>query len=257
MLFTGGQGCGKTTFLKYFIKFIPCEYALCVLDYNNELALQKEYPTRNVTAFSLNEMPIGEIKDKRVTIIGEIGKSLQSYYATHPCVVNTIFSLFTHHAMTTESLVEALSNDLLAAKKYKDYISAVSIVSNALNVDCHMEKIQGTRHIGRITEIIPTSERNAITPNSEKQVTYKVLVKRYPIIEDGHEKIDENGNAMGVFKLENLPSERMMEEIKSKLQLEEIAEFENDMKMLKIVSEKGEDDEEVRDWAQMKLLQAS
>ena len=85
----------------------------------------------------------------------------------------------------------------------------------------------------------------------------RVLVKRYPIIEDGHEKFDENGNALGEFKLVNLPTERMLEEIKSKLQYDEIAVFENDMKMLALVSEKGDDAEEVREWVQQKLQQAS
>ena len=79
------------------------------------------------------------------------------------------------------------------------------------------------------------------------------IVKRYPIIENGKEKFDENGNAMGIFKLEHLPSENMMNDIKSKLQYDEITEFENDMRMLQIVSEKGDDAEEVKDWVQMKL----
>lgn len=79
------------------------------------------------------------------------------------------------------------------------------------------------------------------------------IVKRYPIIENGKEKFDENGNAMGIFKLEHLPSENMMNDIKSKLQYDEITEFENDMSMLQIVSEKGDDAEEVKDWVQMKL----
>ena len=68
---------------------------------------------------------------------------------------------------------------------------------------------------------------------------------------------DENGNALGEFKLVNLPTERMLEEIKSKLQYDEIAVFENDMKMLALVSEKGDDAEEVREWVQQKLQQAS
>lgn len=87
--------------------------------------------------------------------------------------------------------------------------------------------------------------------------TTKDIVRRYPLIKDGKEVFNENGNAMGIFKLERLPSENMMNEIKSKLQVEEIEEFENDMKMLALVSEKGDDAEEVRDWVQMKLQKAS
>mgnify|MGYP003213955075 FL=1 len=56
-----------------------------------------------------------------------------------------------------------------------------------------------------------------------------------------------------MMKMEHLPSENMMNDIKSKLQYDEITEFENDMRMLQIVSEKGDDAEEVKDWVQMKL----
>ena len=54
-----------------------------------------------------------------------------------------------------------------------------------------------------------------------------------------------------------LPTVIMLEEFKSKLQYDDIAVFENDMKMLALVSEKGDDAEEVREWVQQKLQQAS
>ena len=79
----------------------------------------------------------------------------------------------------------------------------------------------------------------------------------YKNMSQGFNHFDENGNALGEFKLVNLPTERMLEEIKSKLQYDEIAVFENDMKMLALVSEKGDDAEEVREWVQQKLQQAS
>ena len=254
---TGRQGSGKTVFLKALIRLIPPEYTLRVSDAGHELTLKELYPQRNVTTVSLNETHNMDIKDKQVCIIGELGKSSETYYAIRPDAINCLYSLFTHHANTTHNLVTALANNLLASGKYDDSRNAISIVSNALNIDCHMEiSTHGDRHISRITEIIPLYSENNIAQSSTKQARFTTqnIVRRYPIIKDGHEEIDENGNTMGIFKFENLPSKKMMEEIKSKLQLDEIAEFENDMRMLKLVSEKGDDDEEVRDWVQVKLL---
>ena len=318
---TGCQGCGKTTWLKSVIRFIPTEFNLRIQELMGELNLRYTYPLRNISAFQETEtvseqegLNFQKKTNGAVNILGEIANAVQASHVIQTAMVASLFAMFTNHAKTAEDLVEAISNNLLEMGLYKDKKDAVAMTVKVLNIDCHLDKIRKDRFIDRISEIIPVSavkypsqkmetvdklsylakkqelhsfdEADAeiarelgIKANEEISERLKLaladmpeyfhrvtdpelystreLVKRYPIIEDGHEKFDENGHALGEFKLVNLPSEKMMEEIKSKLQYDEIAVFENDMKMLALVSEKGEDAEEVREWVQKKLQQAS
>lgn len=81
-----------------------------------------------------------------------------------------------------------------------------------------------------------------------KLYTTKDIVKWHPILdEDGQATYDDKGRQKGIFKLESLPSNSMMEEIKSKLSIEEEAEFERDLAMIKRVSD-GENSNEINAW---------
>ena len=317
---TGCQGCGKTTWLKSVVRFIPTEFNIRIQELMNELHLRYTYPLRNISEFQETEtiseqegLNFQKKTNGAVNILGEIANAVQASHVIQTAMVASLFAMFTH-AKTAEDLVESISNNLLEMGLYKDKRDAVAMTAKVLNIDCHLDKIRKDRFIDRISEIIPISavkypsqkmeEVDKLSYLSKKQKLHsfdesdaqlaqklgvksddeiaeklkialadmpeyfhrvtdpelystRVLVKRYPIIEDGHEKFDENGNALGEFKLVNLPTERMLEEIKSKLQYDEIAVFENDMKMLALVSEKGDDAEEVREWVQQKLQQAS
>lgn len=81
-----------------------------------------------------------------------------------------------------------------------------------------------------------------------KLYTTKDIVKWYPLLdENGNAIYNEKGLQKGIFKLENLPSDSMMEEIKSKLSIEEEKEFERDLKMMQRISG-GESSAETAAW---------
>ena len=286
---TGCQGCGKTTWLKSVVRFIPTEFNIRIQELMNELHLRYTYPLRNISEFQETEtiseqegLNFQKKTNGAVNILGEIANAVQASHVIQTAMVASLFAMFTHHAKTAEDLVESISNNLLEMGLYKDKRDAVAMTAKVLNIDCHLDKIRKDRFIDRISEIIPISavkypsqkmeEVDKLSYLSKKQKLHsfdesdaqlaqklgvksddeiaeklkialadmpeyfhrvtdpelystRVLVKRYPIIEDGHEKFDENGNALGEFKLVNLPTERMLEEIKSKLQYDEIAVF--------------------------------
>lgn len=81
-----------------------------------------------------------------------------------------------------------------------------------------------------------------------KLYTTRDIVKWYPILdENGQATYNARGLQKGIFKLENLPSDNMMNEIKSKLSIEEEAEFERDLNMMQRISA-GETGTEIDAW---------
>ncbi len=83
--------------------------------------------------------------------------------------------------------------------------------------------------------------------------TTKDLVKWHPLLNaEGKAVYDSDGHIKGYFRLESLPSENMMNEIRSKLTLEEEEEFEADMARIQRVSD-GEESAELDAWMRMVL----
>lgn len=70
--------------------------------------------------------------------------------------VGSLFTLFTHHAKTTDSLVKYMRNSLLSSGIFRDEKIAREQVVESIRFDIHMEKdINGHRYIERISEIVP------------------------------------------------------------------------------------------------------
>ena len=87
-----------------------------------------------------------------------------------------------------------------------------------------------------------------------KLYTTQDIVKWFPTLDEQGNAVydDERHEQKGYFKLVHMPSENMMNEIKSKLSIEEEKEFERDMAMVQKVSD-GDKSEEVSEWIQAVL----
>lgn len=163
---TGEQGSGKTTILMSMIGFIHPTYNLRIQELSFELHLRKIYPNRNIVTFRETASITGQEgldfqkkSDGAVNILGEVASAPVSAWLVQMAQVASLFTLFTHHAKTTENLVTALRNALLQEGGFHNERIATEQVVDAINFDIHMKKdVNGHRYIERITEIIPKKE---------------------------------------------------------------------------------------------------
>lgn len=279
---TGSQNTGKTTLLKSVIRFIDPMYNLRIQELKFELNLRYAYPDRNIETFqetpSIDAQAGLNIQKKTngsVNIIGEVATAVQASHIIQTARVASLFALFTHHASTAGDLVEAISDNLLQLGIYSNKKDAVTMTASILNIDCHLTRVKDNRHIERITEIIPISQKeypsfyeedmtdeNKIKmdmPEYFKRMTNPSLYEVRDLVKweiltdkDGNAITDDRGMEIGVFKMVNRPSETMIKEIREKLSIEEEKQFLRDMDMMERLSN-GEDSEEVRKWMQLAM----
>ena len=288
-LISGAQGTGKTTFLRSIIRFIPHEFSLRIQEIQSELNLRYTYPDRNIVAFqetgsvtAQEGLNFQKKSNGDVNIIGEIAEAIQTSHFIQTSTVASLFSLGTHHAKTAKALVHALANNLLELGMYKDKKDAIEMVADVVNIDCHLVNVKGNRHIERITEIIPIKDREY--PSSSMKETYcegrkedaelkalldapeymrrvtdpelfevKDILRWEPVTDaNGKQLYNEYGFEIGKFILVNGFSEKMKEEIMTKLTKAEETEFLHDLEMCDLVSH-GTITPEVNAWAETVL----
>lgn len=173
---TGEQGSGKTTLLMALISFINPTYNLRIQELSFELNLRKIYPRRNIVTFRETNTISGQDglnfqkkTDGTVNILGEVATAPVANWLVQMALVASRFTIFTHHAKTTENLVVSLRNALLLEGGFNNEIVATEQVVDAIRFDIHMKKqLDGHRYIERITEIVPSkkntyAERNNMT----------------------------------------------------------------------------------------------
>ncbi len=162
---TGEQGCGKTTMLKALIEFIPPEYTLRVQELLFELHLRDEYPERNIISFKetaeitgREALDLQKKTDGTVNIIGEVATAAVAGWLVMVSQVASRFTIFTHHAKNTDSLIFAMRNDLMLSAGFNNEAIAEAQVRNSIRFDVHMFKFpDGSRKIVRISEIMRNS----------------------------------------------------------------------------------------------------
>ena len=170
---TGAQGAGKTTLLMSIIGFIPPIHTLRIQEMAFELHLREIYPERNILTFRETDYISGQTgldvqkkTDGVVNILGEVATIEVASYLIQMSQVGSLFTLFTHHAKTTESLIKYMRNSLLSSGLFRDEKIAKEQVIEAIRFDVHMEKnIYGHRFIERISEIVL----------SDNDIGYKVI----------------------------------------------------------------------------------
>lgn len=183
---TGEQGSGKTTLLKSLIRFIHPSYTLRVQELVFELHLREIYPERNIVSFretaeisGREGLDLQKKTDGTVNIIGEVASAPVASWLVMISQVASKFTLFTHHAKTTKSLVLALRNDLMITQAFHNEEAAIEQVIASIRFDVHMAKdASGHRYIERISEIDPDSKRDDIRINEilrYQNGTYKIV----------------------------------------------------------------------------------
>lgn len=160
---TGMQGCGKTTLLMTLVADIAPEYPIRVLEQAFELHLREAYPEHNIASFretiqvdGQEGLEVQKKTDGAVTIIGEIVAPKVAAWMVESAQSGSLFTLFTHHARTTEGLLYSLRNSLMREGNFQSEELALEQVIHvvAFDVHLHMDR-EGNRYIERISEIIP------------------------------------------------------------------------------------------------------
>ena len=247
---TGAQGTGKSTMLKAIIKFISPRYTLRVQEISAELNLQYTYPNRNIVSFQETEsiksqegLNLQKKTNGDINIIGELAEAIQANFVIQTAQVASLFALFTHHAKTSYDYVTAIADNLLDPNCgiYKDKKEAIEKVAECLNIDIHLVNRKGHRYMERITEIIPTKATDYPT-ETDNNATFEMDAREYFKRETDRElfrtvNLVEYHN--GEFILMNLPSDRMIKEIKERLSEAEELEFDKDMEMLQSLAEQA------------------
>lgn len=241
---TGAMGTGKSTMLKAIIRFIDPSLALRVQEISSELNLNYAYPYRNIISFQETE----SIKSQEglnfqkktsgdVNIIGEVAEAAQANFVIQTAMVASRFALFTHHAKTAYDFVMAIANNLLdpIVGIYKEKKEAVEMAAKILNIDIHLENRRDFRFMERITEIVPlqqmkypSEEDGAVGHEADELEYWKRQTDRALFLTRDLVRY-ENGE----FILVNLPSQEMMDDIRSKLTAQEEKEFLRDMKTIR------------------------
>lgn len=207
---TGGQGCGKTTFLRGLIEYLLPTYNLRIQELIFELGLRSVFPNRNIVTFK--EIPgvsgqegldIQKKTDGDINILGEVATSPVANWVIQMSQVASLMTMFTHHAKTTKALIMWMRDALLKDGGLSNEAAATEEVVNCINFDIHMgvfknKENYGTRYIERITEIIPIDD-----PESP------VLYRTQDIVIFNKEKME--------YELVNRFSERSEEEILNNL----------------------------------------
>ncbi|MDF2952673.1 MAG: cpaF1, partial [Anaerocolumna sp.] len=127
------------------------------------MELQELYPNRNILSFretptvnGQEALDLQKKTDGTVTILGEVATAPVARWLVQLSQVASKFTVFTHHAKTTNHLVASLRNALLQEGGFTNEVIAEEQVVDTVNFDIHMAKsVDGHRYIERITEIIP------------------------------------------------------------------------------------------------------
>lgn len=269
---TGQQGTGKTTMLKSFMRWIE-NLNIRTQELAFEMNLSFSYPEKNISSFQETDsvsaqegLNVQKKTNGAVNIVGEVANAEQASHVIQTANVASLFAMFTHHAKTTYALVSMIALNLLQMGLYKEKRDAIEISAETLNIDVHLENIDGHRCIARICEIIPVVDQ--LYPSEKIQMEYKEkhgtdlpysndlslldtrefykrqtdrqLFEVNKIVE-WHLDTAEDARTKGFFTLENMPSRAMMDEIRARLINPKLkAEFDADMEKVQKL------DEEVR-----------
>jgi pilus assembly protein CpaF len=166
IVITGEMGSGKTTLLKLLIQYIRRTFTLRVHEQIFELNLSKVYRDFNIltlreteTVSGQDALDIMKKTDGTVIILGEVASHTAANWLVETSQISKM-TLCSHHAQTTEDLIDNLKISQLRAGGFHNEYLAEGQVVKAINIDIHMENINGHRYISRITEIVPINEED-------------------------------------------------------------------------------------------------
>lgn len=170
---SGEQGSGKTSLLAAMIDFIPKYLNIRVSEMSFELHLRRRFPDRNIVSFKETEsvgiqegLDYSKKTDGNVTIIGEVAGMQAVIFLVQVAQNASSFTLFTHHAKDTKSLIHYFRNALLMQAGFKNERIALMQAVSAININIRLGKSRlGERYIEKISEIIPDEGEEGFTEN--------------------------------------------------------------------------------------------
>lgn len=220
---TGTQGAGKTTLLAALVGEIPARHNLRVQEMAFELQLRRRYPDRNVVSFretgsisGQQGLDFAKKTDGAVTILGEVATADVVRYLVQLSQNATAFTMFTHHASTTETLLSYLRNALLQEGGFRNEEMAMQQAAAAVQYDVHLAVGRdGTRYIERITEVSQEKGERVL----------RQLVER-----EGKE-----------YRIRGVPSPERRKAMRQRLAEDQLKAFDEDMKKWQGMAGCGED----------------
>ncbi len=245
---TGDQGCGKTTYLKSAIRFIPENYTIRVCELTPELNLRYTYTGRNIMSFretsTISMQDALDLQKKTsgiVNIIGETANAEAASWIIQVAKVASKLLLTTHHAKTFDDLIVSLRNNIMSVSGYANEVAVDDMIAKTLNADIHLTRVRGHRYLERITESVPIRDRSypqemkmdedieilqkkalINTLEYQKRMTDRTIFKGEDLVRFDTEKKR--------YVLVKLPSEEMLKTMASKIdektEKEMLADFE-------------------------------
>ncbi|MGL5381760.1 pilus assembly protein CpaF [Clostridium sp.] len=189
---TGQQGTGKTTFIMSAVKFIDSRLTLRLQEMAFELHLRKLYPLRNIVSFretptisGQEGLDLQKKTDGAVNILGEIAQAPVASWMIQMGQVASLFTIFTHHAITTRSLIEWTRNALLQCGGFTNEFVAEKQAVEGINFDIHLSITpEGHRYLERITEVVPVEEEYSqdylnATTHEERMAKFMQTMEQY------------------------------------------------------------------------------
>ena len=237
---TGMQSTGKTTLLRAVISYIPRFLNIRMQELEFEANLRYKYPDRNIVTLQETDnvtaqegLDLQKKMNGSCNILGEVATAEAASWLIQTSKVASLFAMFTHHAKTTQDLVIAIRNNLLDSKGgagFQNEMAAEDMVARAINIDIHMEMVRGHRFCSRITEILPITDRRYPSDMPENESLDLDNKLKLDTMENQRRQTDRalfQTRDLVVFEedryvFKNLPSDALLEEMKTKLSHAEI-----------------------------------
>lgn len=228
IIITGAQGSGKTTLLMSLIQFLSKRCNLRIYELIFELFAQKLYPEMNIlslretnTVFGQAALDILKKTDGSVIMIGEIASYESANWLIETSQVASNCVLGSHHAVSTEDLIDYFRNAALRYGGFRDERIAEEQAIRAINFDIHMEMDRnGHRYIERITEIVPAVDKKISKNPEEAMVDYFNRITNRTFVATDIVVFEDNR-----YILKNKISNLREKEMKKNLTIEESHEF--------------------------------
>lgn len=169
ILISGGTGSGKTSLLRFLVRYLPEELRIVTLETDRELRLAQFYPERNIVEFA-EHREIGRSMREQfrttlryspdVIIVGEIRGKGEAVEAIKACTRGHSGSMATIHFSSPEEAVEGAAKMMLEEGLNLPLELAVTWVAQAFNVVVQMfsDSTRGIKKITRVVEVWPEKE---------------------------------------------------------------------------------------------------
>lgn len=194
---SGEQGSGKTSLLAALIPFIPEHLNIRVSEMSHELHLRERFPSRNIVSFKETEnigiqegLDYLKKTDGNVTIIGEVASMQAVIYLVQVAQNASSFTLFTHHAKDSHSLIHYFRNALLMEGNFSNDRVALEQAVRSIHFNIKLAKdMKGERYIEKITEIIPSDGEEGFVENEILVRKNQGFLKKNSISREAKEEI--------------------------------------------------------------------